>query len=123
MKCPACGSEFGGKPAACPACGSDLAALPGPPPDPDIELVAVFRTGDAGLIPLAKSLLDSEGIEYLVRGEAVQDLFGSGRVGAGYNIVTGPAEFVVRQSDADRARALLDDLTAAAPADGTAERE
>lgn len=111
MKCPSCGSEFGGSPNACPACSAELGAAPAPPPDPDIELVPVFRTGDAALIPMAKSLLDSEGIEYLVRGEGVQDLFGSGRVGAGYNIVTGPAEFVVREPDADRARALLDDLT------------
>ncbi len=118
MTCPSCGSEFGGSPEACPGCGVALAAAPGPPPNPDIELVSIFRTGDAGLIPLAKSLLDSENIEYLVRGEAVQDLFGSGRLGAGYNIVTGPAEFVVRQADADRARALLADLTSSTTPDG-----
>lgn len=111
MECGRCGSQFSGSPAECPACGAALVPAPGPPPDPDIELVTVFRTGDAGLIPLAKSLLESEGIEYLVRGETVQDLFGSGRVGAGFNIVTGPAEFVVRQPDADRARDLLQELS------------
>jgi hypothetical protein len=40
----------------------------------------------------------------------LQDLFGWGRVGAGYNILTGPAEFAVRSDDADRARQLLHDL-------------
>jgi Putative prokaryotic signal transducing protein len=111
MYCQSCASHAGPSGTKCPKCGGELLDIPGPPPDPDIELVSVFRTGDAGLIPLAKSLLDSESIEYLVRGEAVQDLFGSGRLGAGYNIVTGPAEFVVRQADADRARSLLADLT------------
>ena len=113
MICPSCGTHYEPPATECPQCGRGLAV----PPDPDIQLVAVFRTGDAGLIPLVKSLLDSEGIEYLVRGEAVQDLFGSGRVGSGYNIVTGPAEFVVREPDAGRARELLRELAASAPSD------
>lgn len=83
---------------------------PGPPPDPNIRLTPVFRTGDAGLIALAKSLLESEEIEYLVRSENVQDLFGWGRVGSNFNVVSGPAEFVVREEDAERARTLLEDL-------------
>ena len=83
---------------------------PGPPPDPNIRLTPVFRTGDAGLIALAKSLLESEAIEYLVRSENVQDLFGWGRVGSNFNVVSGPAEFVVREEDAERARTLLEDL-------------
>ena len=82
----------------------------GPPPDPNIRLTPVFRTGDAGLIALAKSLLDSEEIEYLVRSENVQDLFGWGRFGSNFNVVSGPAEFVVREEDAERARTLLKDL-------------
>lgn len=78
---------------------------------PEAALVLVLRTGDAGLIPLAKSLLEGEGIEYLVRGDNLQDLFGAGRLG-GYNYVTGPAEFWVRSPDAERARTLLDGLSA-----------
>lgn len=45
-------------------------------PTPDVELVCVLVTGNAGLIPFAKSLLEDETIEYLVRGESVQDLGG-----------------------------------------------
>ena len=76
---------------------------------PEVELVSVLRTGDAGLIPLAKSLLEGEEIEYLVRGENLQDLFGAGRLG-GYNYLTGPVEFCVHINDAERARTLLDGL-------------
>jgi hypothetical protein len=79
-------------------------------PDPLIELVPVFRSGDAALIAVAKSLLDAEGIEYLVRAEPVQNLFGLGVLGAGYNVITGPAEFSVREEDASRARGLLEPL-------------
>ena len=81
---------------------------------PEAALVPVLRTGDAGLIPLAKSLLEGEGIEYLVRGENLQDLFGAGRLG-GYNYVTGPAEFWVHTHDAERARTLLGGLDALPP--------
>jgi hypothetical protein len=55
-------------------------------------------------------LLEGEQIEYLIRGEGLQDLFGWGRVGSGYNIIVGPAEFWVRADDAERARALLEEL-------------
>ena len=80
-------------------------------PTPDAELVCVLATGDAALIPFVKSLLDAEAIEYFVRGEAVQDLLGWGRMPAGFNVVTGPAEFWVRAEDAERATDLLRDIT------------
>ncbi len=85
-------------------------------PDPDIELVPVFETGDAGLTAIVKSILEGEGIDYLLRGEGVQDLFGAGRLTAGFNYITGPAQFLVRSEDEERARELLQEL--ANPADG-----
>lgn len=83
-------------------------------PDPDVQLVPIFQTADAALIALAKSLLDGEGIDYLVRGEGVQDLFGAGRFGSGFNPITGSPVFIVREDDAERARELLKDLSNAA---------
>ena len=111
MHCPSCGRSFSEPSAECPECGVELAeAGAGPPPDPTIQFASVLTTGDPGVIAVAKSLLDAEGIEYLVRAEGLQDLFGGGRLGAGYNILAGPAEFVVREDDAARARELLADL-------------
>ena len=96
----------------CPICNVDTVdRLPGPEPTPDAELVSVLATGDAGLIALTKSLLEGETIDYFVRGDGLQDLFGVGRI-AGFNIVAGPAEFLVRADDAERARILLKDLIA-----------
>jgi Putative prokaryotic signal transducing protein len=93
-------------------------------PDPDIELVPVFETGDAGLIAVVKSILEGEGIDYLVRGEGVQDLFGAGRLTAGFNYITGPAQFLVRSEDKERARELLQDLeSSAAPPLPPADRQ
>jgi hypothetical protein len=103
----------------CPVCDVDTVdKLPGPEPTPDAELVSVFSTGDPGLIALAHSLLDAEKIDYFVRGDGLQDMFGLGRV-TSYSFAMGPAQFVVRAEDADRARTLLEDLagTGSEPSD------
>jgi hypothetical protein len=111
MQCPACNENVRADASECPQCGLALEPEPvGTLPDPDIELTTVLRTGDAGLTAVVKSLLESEGIEYFVQSERAQDLFGFGRVGANYNIITGPAEFVVRAEDAARAHELLKEL-------------
>jgi hypothetical protein len=110
MFCPKCGEEFPWHVMVCPTCEVDTVdRLPGPAPTPDAELVSVLATGDPGLITVAKSLLEGEQIDYFVRGEGLQDLFGWGRI-TGYSFAVGPAEFWVRADDAERARALLKDL-------------
>lgn len=86
----------------------------GAPLEPEVTLESVLRTADAGLIAIAKSLLEGEGIEYLLRGDRLPDLFGAGRLG-GFNILTGPAEFLVHPRDAERARALLEGFDAPPP--------
>ena len=111
MFCPQCSEEFSWDVMVCPACDVDTAdRLPGPEPTPDVELVCVLATGDAGLIAVAKSLLEREEIDYFVRGDGLQDLFGLGRITA-YSFAMGPAEFLVREDDANRARELLADLS------------
>jgi Putative prokaryotic signal transducing protein len=99
----------------CPQCGTPLVA--GTPADRDdtpetaaagdLELVSVLQTADEGLAALVKSILDADNIRYFVKGEGVQDLLGWGRIAGGFNYVVGPVEFLVRQDDVDRARALL----------------
>ena len=112
MFCPRCEQEFSWDVMVCPTCDVDTVdRLPGPEPEPDAELVPVLATGDPGLIAVAKSLLDGEEIDYLIRGEGLQDLFGLGRA-TSYNFAMGPAEFWVRADDAERARELLEGLTA-----------
>ena len=74
------------------------------------DLVTVLETSNPALVALAKSLLDSEGIEFAAKGEGVQDLFGMGRFPGGANLVTGPVAFQVDPADAVKAKALLSDL-------------
>lgn len=71
------------------------------------RFVTILRTGNQGQIAIAKSLLDEAGIPYLAKSEGVQDLFGAGRLGGGYNYITGPVEIQVRTSDESEALDLL----------------
>ncbi|HKA59718.1 MAG TPA: DUF2007 domain-containing protein [Gemmatimonadales bacterium] len=74
------------------------------------ELVTVFESADPVLFAMARAALDRQGIRYVAQGEAVQDLFGLGRLGTGYSLVTGPPRIRVTPEDAERASELLLDL-------------
>ena len=115
MFCPQCSEEYSWDVMICPTCDVETVdRLPGPEPTPDMALVRVFASGDAALIVVAKSLLEAEQIEYLLKGDGLQDLFGLGRFG-GYSYAMGAAEFWVREDEADRARDLLDELNRPGP--------
>ena len=112
MFCPQCEEEYPWDVMVCPVCDVDTVdELPrlGPEPTPDAELVRVFATGDMGVIAIARSLLEGEKIDYFVRGDGLQDLFGLGRA-TSYSFAMGPAEFWVRADDAENVRLLLQDL-------------
>jgi hypothetical protein len=73
------------------------------------EPVTVFETNDPALLAVAESLLESEGIRFFAKGEALQNLFGAGAV-SGFNPITGPVELQVSADDAADARSTLRDL-------------
>ena len=74
------------------------------------RLVTVFKTGHEGIVALVKSILDEAEIQYLAKGEGVQDLFGVGVLGTGFNPITGPVEFRVMPEDEEYAKELLKDV-------------
>lgn len=77
------------------------------PPEADLKLVTVMRVGDPASIAVAKSVLQSAGIDFVTKNEFVQDLFGWGRFPSGTNLVMGPIELQVREEDAQDALELL----------------
>lgn len=83
--------------------------IPLVPNSNDVQTVVVFQTSDAGVAAVAKTLLESEQIDYFVRGEGLLNVFGWVS-GGGPNYVVGPAEFLVRERDAARAIELLAEL-------------
>ncbi|MCX7878739.1 MAG: DUF2007 domain-containing protein [Ignavibacteria bacterium] len=74
------------------------------------RLVSVYKTGNPAIIAVIKSVLDEAGIKYLVKGENLQNLFGVGTIGTGYNLITGPVDFQVMPEDEEYARELLKDI-------------
>lgn len=72
--------------------------------------MTVFESADPALFAMARAALDGAGIRYVSEGEGIQDLFGIGRLGTGYSLVTGPPRIRVTFEDAQRARELLLDL-------------
>jgi hypothetical protein len=114
MVCPNCRSEYRDGFTHCADCYSELVVGPlstEPVSDArEVELVSVFETGNPSLVSVAKSLLDSAGIPFVTRGEALQDLFGLGRFPASMSLIAGPVVFQVGQADAEDAAALLNDL-------------
>jgi hypothetical protein len=88
MICPTCGSEYRDEYTRCRECDVDLIEPPPPIVEPEIALVKVYEMGNAAIIALLESLPDSAGIEYMTKGEWIQDLFGWGRLGTNLNFVT-----------------------------------
>jgi hypothetical protein len=109
MICPNCKAEYREGYTVCADCEVPLVEkLPeDEQPEPEIELVTVFDTGEPADVIVAKSLLEAEGIEYFAKGEGVQDLIGAGRIGSGFNTMVGQVEIQVRPEDAERAHQLL----------------
>ena len=85
--------------------------------DPDADLVTVFETTEAALLPLAQSALEQAGIESATENRGISDEILGARSSRTVGETDTPLLIVVRAEDAARAREVLSDLgTAASPA-------
>jgi len=113
MFCPQCESEYREGFTTCADCGVALVDTLSDLEDEEADnepTVTVLETGDPGELALAHSLLEAEGINAVFAGEGIQNLFGMGSLGAGFNVVVGPASVRVLAHDAERAREILAQL-------------
>ena len=115
MFCPDCGAEYRPEFSECADCGVALVVtLPVEEgPDPDSKTVQVFRTSDAMLLPIVKSLLESAGIEYFVQGEEALGLFTVGAMGSSVSRSSQAAISVivhVFERDVETVRQLLTEV-------------
>ena len=76
----------------------------------DSDLITIFESGNQGIIAIVKSILDDAEIPYIVNGENIQNLFGLGVIGTGFNIITGPIQIQVNREDEITARELLSEI-------------
>jgi hypothetical protein len=105
--CPKCGDEYRPGFRRCTDCDVDLVEKLPEAREPPFEMVTVLETGDQSLVAVAKSLLEGAGIPCIARGERLQNLFGWGTIGTGFNAAMGPIRLQVLKEDADTARKLL----------------
>jgi hypothetical protein len=113
MFCPKCKSEYVDGMVECADCHIPLVTkLPkeNKKGHDELKLVPIYATGDPGIIALIKSILESAGIPYFVKGEETQNLFGLGSLGLGYNNILGPLEVWVREEEKEAAAELLSEL-------------
>jgi hypothetical protein len=82
-------------------------------PDDNADLVSVFETTEAGLLPLARAALEQAGIDYPVENRGLADQLLGRRSSMTIGETDTPLHVVVRAEDAARARELLGDLGAA----------
>lgn len=110
MYCPSCGLEYREGVTICNDCGVNLTHDPPatePEPRPEwLDLETVLESSDPALLPVVRSLLESEGIPCFARGELLQDFLGWGRM-LGTNLITGPVQLQVPRDRVDEARRLL----------------
>jgi hypothetical protein len=110
MRCPKCGDDYRDDYVRCADCDVDLIAEP---PADELEgagwrdMVNVCTVSDSAFLMVAKSILEDAAIPYWAKNEGVQDLFGFGRLGTGFNILTGPIELHVPREFAEDATRLL----------------
>lgn len=97
----------------CRDCGAELVEARPSFEDDSVEweaFVPVVELTNAALVPFVESLLRGDGIRYFIKGERVQDFFGWGRFGSGFNIITGPPVVFVEPGRAAEAKELLANL-------------
>ena len=108
MFCPVCGDEYQTGFTRCAECDTELVeTLPSAPEPPPFELTTVLETGDQSLVAVVKSMFDDAGIPCVARNERLQNLFGWGSIGTGFNAAMGPIRVQVLKEDEETAKELL----------------
>ena len=111
MFCPKCGSEYQNGVTTCVDCKISLVMQRPTEDKPEyVNFVTVYETGNPAIISFAKSILESENIPFHMKGEGVQDLFGGGRIGTGFNPIVGPVQIQVDEQKATLAKKLLSEI-------------
>jgi len=118
MFCPQCGAEYRPGFDTCADCGVPLVHERPEASEPEpgsVAMVTVLESSDTSEILMVRSLLEGAGIHCLARGERLQNLFGLGQWGTGFNLITGPVQLQVESAREREARELLAELASAEP--------
>ena len=81
-------------------------------PEDASDLIEIADIHDPAMLPVVASVLEQAGIEFFIRNEKTQNLFGLGQIGGGYNLITGAPTLLVAASKLQEAKDLLEPLFA-----------
>jgi hypothetical protein len=74
-----------------------------------LELITIHKPVNETEFSILSSLLEKANIRFYVKNSKVQDLFGWGRFGTGYNLVTGPMILQVEKKHFLKARGIVEE--------------
>ena len=74
-----------------------------------LKLVTIHKAANETELSILSSLLENADIQFYVKNSKVQDLFGWGRFGTGYNLVTGPMILQVEKKNFSKARGIVEE--------------
>jgi len=110
MYCTKCNKHYPDDYIECPICLNSLEKEPIRNQIEYQELYPIYTPPDASLLAIAKSLLESEGIEFWVQNEKLQNLLGAGQL-MGFNQIFGSPKIYVNKENIKLSKELLKDLT------------
>ncbi len=116
MKCPYCGTAVTRGDTACSQCEARIAWV-GEEAEFEVpeSFVPVFVAYDPAMLPVVESLLSANGIPFVIPNDTTQDFMGLGRLGVGYNAITGPPVVKVPGEHAQAASELIASIAEAPP--------
>jgi len=107
LYCPKCKAEYSHDITQCAVCEVSLVDSLTSAIEPEDEPVELFKTPDIALLMVVKSVLESAGIPFWVRGEEGLHLFPMSLSGGFFNTTAYGAAVLVRREDLPDASKLL----------------
>jgi len=112
LYCPKCKAEYSRDIIQCAACKVSLVDSLTSAIEPENEPIELFKTQDIALLMVVKSVLESAGIRFWVRGEEGLRLFPMSFSGGFFNATAYGAVVLVRREDLHDASKLLAETAA-----------
>lgn len=87
------------------------------------KTVVLYRPANEAEFLVIGSMLDDREIPYMSRNKNIQNLFGAGSLGTGFNVITGEITILVNENDFEEASEVIRQFEEAKNREDNAEEE